>query len=331
MRKAIPLVVLFLMLCISETIAQQIVPFHMMGSQSPLVYTNAKAGSALREFVDDRKLVKNIFKGDSVFRAKNPVNEHVFFFGDAQASSSENFGESLSASGKFQVLAIPHPKWAFTLSYNRVGITPSSVPRDSIDLNNVIFPDAGNTGFMFSLAFRPWLIRTRASGPILDQRYHSFRLGPYIECAMRHVKFDLIDSTSSGIDSLEVIKVYDNKSFTALNYNIGAKLEYYYTSGKDSSLTFQFVINPYIHICNIPNEDAVNFSYVLNKTPNPNALGASYIGALGIKVSASFKGFTVFGDFRHNGNVKGFDLSSSAIQGTVFNVGTSISTQIFKF
>jgi hypothetical protein len=297
--------------------AQQTIPYQLTGVDSTAFMSATGATAAAGVAVTGTMKVSR-----TAYLLRNDTS--VYFLANTQIAS-EDFEKQITSGGSFQVLYLPHPNLAFQLSLNALVANGRSVKRDSVSLNNLIFPDAGNSGFMFSAMWRPFVFKGAS-----DQR-NFFKLCPYGEFAMRNTRYDLTLTdtlqTSDTTSTLSVIKDTGRK-FSSLNFNLGARMEFTHISASDPTKVFQFGITPYVHYFNVPNEDANDFYELINKKVD-NA-DVSDFWAAGCKFTAGYRNITFFADFRHNFNKKGL-LEATDLEGFVFNVGSSVAFVIGAF
>ncbi len=254
----------------------------------------------------------------------NRCDSSVYFYANTQIAS-EDFEKQITSGGSFQVLYLPHPNLAFQLSLNTLVANGRSVPRDSISLQNLIFPDAGNSGFMFSAMWRPFIYKDASNA----RNY--FKLCPYSEFAMRNTRYDLVvTDTTQTSDSTATLIVQNDKGrkFSSLNFNVGFRMEFTHRSTSDPSKIFQFGAGPYLNYFNVPDEDAKDFYSLLDKKIE-NAKVSDFWAA-GCKFTAGYRNITFFADFRHNFKNKGL-LETTDLEGFVFNIGSSVAFIIGAF
>jgi hypothetical protein len=290
--------------------SQQFVPMHLNGIDS-LAFQPKTTGTS-----------GTVRLNMATYKTVNA--DKCFFYGSSQISTDE-FNSNLSGGGNFQALVLIDPRLAITLSYNLLGVNPRSVDKDSINLNGLIFPDAGSSGFMTSLMWRPFILKKNSTNKDF------FKACPFFEYSMRNTKFDLttIDTVQSS-NAMTIETKRENKlSFSSLSYSLGCRFEFTHISSTDSSKLVQLGVTPYLNYFNIPDEDAGNFYQTLG-LPLSNA-AKSDIWSAGIKLTLSYKNWNFFADMRHNFNSQGLDIKGTPLEGFVFNIGTSVAFELFRF
>ncbi|HZG01853.1 MAG TPA: hypothetical protein VEY71_12680 [Chitinophagales bacterium] len=276
--------------------------------------------------------------GDSSAAETN--TPHVFIFGSTQLSSSEEAFNTMSASGKFQAMVLPSERFGFTLAYNAFGVNPNTIAKDSLDVPTLMFPDAGNTGFMVA-AFYTKIIGKQT---VLSATQSVTRPTHCVEFSLRNTKikpdpfyatYDAApEETDSSYDEFETAVLPDETpvpavlNFTSRNVNIGTRLDWLYVPQSDPEQVVQTGVCVYVNFFSVPKEDAKAFLESIDKTYDASI--TTSIKSLGFKTSFSYKGLTVFGDFRWNVSPR-FDVANTPLEGFIFNIGTALNVELLSF
>jgi hypothetical protein len=229
-------------------------------------------------------------------------------------------------------------RFGFTVAYNAFGVNPNTIAKDSLDVPSLVFPDAGNTGFLVS-AFYTKFIGKKEEIP----KQSLTRLTHYVEFSLRNTKLNTSyqpdyrnEIEEDTLDEYNDDEFYENEettsdetlNFTSRNLNIGTRLDWLYASKSDPTQVVQTGVCVYINYFSVPREDAKSFMQAINKTYDESI--STSIKSLGIKTSFAYKGCTVFGDFRWNLFSK-FDVANTPLDGFMFNIGTALNVELLKF
>jgi hypothetical protein len=266
---------------------------------------------------------------------------HVFIFGSTQLASSEEAFNAVSASGKFQAMILPSEKFGFTLAYNTFGVSPNTIAKDSLDVPTLVFPDAGNTGFMVAAFYSNVVGKHNA----VSTTQSVTRITHYVEFSLRNTKIKPEYSsdnyeTESTNDTSAAEEDYDVNAtqtapptpgvlnFTSRNVNIGTRIDWLYVPKADPTQVVQAGVGVYVNYFSVPREDAKAFLDAIDKVYDQSI--SMSIKSLGFKTSFSYKGMTIFGDFRWNLS-PAFDVANTPLEGFMFNVGTALNVELLKF
>ncbi len=246
--------------------------------------------------------------------------QRVTFFGSASISSSEDIINSASGSGRMSAYCNFGHDFGFFIAYNRIGIRPSTISEDSLDVNSIMFPDAGNTGFMTSINWSP--IITQQNNVAVS------RILTTLEFALKQTSVETTTITESTDTAGNISSVSETKTvgFTSLNYHLGATYVWTYLPSDNKENAVQAGLGFYIHLLNIPNEDAQYFAEIFKDLQLKDK--GSKVFSSGFKFTLQYKGLNFYGDIRQNYKSKLDD--TNPLKGTVFNIGTMVSTEIFK-
>ena len=218
--------------------------------------------------------------------------------------NTESF-QGINSAGKFSAYVRPLIFGEKKMNDITVGISfnKNATNNDSLLASTILFPDLGNSSFTGSVESSLFI------GSNDDDKTAHFA-SPFLEFAHKNVKTEK-----------DKVEYY----FSLLHYTFGCKyiFRYYFEeNGKDENIALCFA--PYFSIYNVPDEDNDDFRFLMGSNKLP-----SNFNALGIKISLQYKGFQVFGDFRH---VPGDDekIPLRSIRGFNSNIGFVFTTDIIE-
>ncbi len=262
---------------------------------------------------------------------ESSAEERIFLSGIAAANTtSKELSNSLQGSQNISLTGriIPQKKMNFkgdsvksfftksgldfTFGINMLHVKPTTVSEDTFDLNSLMFPEAGNFGIVFSPAWH-WFLSSKSG---VNHRLSS------------EFYFYLRQNSVNNIMN-SITKNTEDVTFTVLNYTI-SPIRYSFSYSPNDDLQFLISIAPYWNRFNLPNEDANKFNVFFPSDTLFKKDARSHIDGLGVKVSASINGFTLYADIRQNRSTKNLS-DDNPYKGFVFNVGIAQNLNILKF
>jgi hypothetical protein len=269
---------------------------------------------SLKKSIDDsiKKNEAEIIDTENELKKLITESNKFSLYGNAALASSDKISD---ISAVTNLLGVVNFTYTLTgaIGFNIKGVQPESISKDSIDLNNLMFPDAGSAGFFASLG-KDLFCHKKDDDEI--KQYGIL----YLDFSFKQTNFNEVVFDSSGSE------IGKNKySFSLLNYNLGFKYHWSYRPRDNPKNNVDLTAQAYYNLFNIPEEDVNKFKKLY--TDN---IDVSFIHSLGFKAVLSFRGVSFFGDFRYNLNTKKLD-NENVLKGFVFNVGTRFTTEILGF
>lgn len=247
--------------------------------------------------------LKKIFEDESKFS----------LYGNAALATSDQIADLSAITNVLGVINFS-PRFIGAIGFNIKGVQPESVSKDSIDLNNLMFPDAGNAGFFAALNYdiaKKWHAK--------DNEVNN-SLNVYFDFAFKQTNFNDRTFDSAGVETGST-----KYSFSVLNYNWGVKYRWSYRPKENPKNNVDLTAQVYLNVFNIPQEDENKFNRLY-----ADDIDISYISSIGFKAVLSFRGVSIFGDFRGNMNTKELE-NENVLKGFVFNIGTRFTTEIIGY
>jgi hypothetical protein len=270
----------------------------------------------------DNILSENISSSSGIVPSSSP---RFFMFGQTAINATSDLVNTLQGSQKisFSTVLVPQKvknnKYLngldINMSFNLFNLKPNGIARDSFDLTGLMFPDAGNAGFMVGPSWH-WRLRTS------DKEAH--RWSSEASFSLRQNKVNnILPANDSNVVALEDL------SFSAININV-MPVKYSFIYKPDEDFNFALNIGAYYNFFNIPHEDAGTFNKLFPITePMFKQDAKSLIHGAGVKVSAGINGCLFFVDIRYHLATKGFN-DSNPFKGTIYNFGLAQNLLVFK-
>jgi len=269
-------------------------------------------------------------QSQSLMKAENIDEDAKFFFyGSSSVNTTEELTTSISGSQSFSfgtiIKKINSKKdtsncgfgWLrgvkIDLAANLLNLRPTGIPKDSIDVVSLMFPETGNSGFMINLS---WVFYNQGSNP------DNYRIGIEGSMALRQTKVNstIYDTAGTELGSESI-------NFSALNYTVMPYFSYFYK--KDDFEAFISIGIPF-GFMNIPNEDVAEFTKLFPYDENMfKDKNKSSIPSVGARFTAGVNNFMFFIDLRDTYQTKNLN-DNNPFKGFVYNFGFASKLTIFK-
>jgi hypothetical protein len=256
------------------------------------------------------------------------TNHRFFLISLTSLNSSKEFVDNLQGSQNLSFIIRPIVQNTSNQGLKKCGLDlygginilhlkPQGLATDSLDLRSLLFPEAGNFGFMIAPILHWKITQTKnVIHRFSTELSYSFRQNKL----KNSLQYDSLGNPLS--ESLDL-------NFTTITWNIiPVRYNMKYSPNKD--LVVDFNLAPYFNLLNIPNEDVNTFNRIFPKeNPVFEPDERSFISGIGLKMSCSINGFMLFADVRQNFNVKKYE-SNTGLTGMIFNVGFAQNLNIIS-